>query len=207
MNAKADQAEPYTLWGVACSLYTGPVRSYLIKKELGYRECNPSAPEFAARIVPTVKSVVVPVLETPEGEILQDSVEIIQRLETRVAEPALNPPTPVQRVVARLLEAFGAEYMLRLAMHYRWSYRAEQEDFLCAEFGRGTIPVPTASFSARPASSAWNISAVSCPASASPPRAFLPWNPPMPSCSTRWTHIFRPFPISWAGGPRRPISA
>lgn len=142
MNAKADQAEPYTLWGVACSLYTGPVRSYLIKKGLGYRERNPSAPEFAARIVPTVKSVVVPVLETPEGEILQDSVEIIQRLETRVAEPALNPPTPVQRVVARLLEAFGAEYMLRLAMHYRWSYRAEQEDFLCAEFGRGTYSGP-----------------------------------------------------------------
>jgi glutathione S-transferase len=35
-----------------------------------------------------------------------------------------------------LLDAFGSEYLLPLAMHYRWTYRADQDRFLCAEFGR-----------------------------------------------------------------------
>ena len=46
------------------------------------------------------------------------------------------PTTPVQRVLATLLGGFGSEGLLSVAMHYRWSYRAQQEHFLRAEFGR-----------------------------------------------------------------------
>ena len=42
----------------------------------------------------------------------------------------------MQRAVAWLLGAFGSEALLPPGMHYRWSYRAEQEMFLRAEFGR-----------------------------------------------------------------------
>jgi glutathione S-transferase len=49
----------------------------------------------------------------------------------------MTPATPVQRVVARLIDGFGLEGMLQAAMHYRWSYRDEQELFLQTEFGRG----------------------------------------------------------------------
>jgi glutathione S-transferase len=35
-----------------------------------------------------------------------------------------------------LIDAFGSEALLRPAMHYRWSYVAEQESFLRVEFGR-----------------------------------------------------------------------
>ena len=38
--------------------------------------------------------------------------------------------------MAWLLGAFGSEALLPPGMHYRWSYRAEQEAFLRAEFGR-----------------------------------------------------------------------
>jgi glutathione S-transferase len=38
--------------------------------------------------------------------------------------------------VAALLGGFGAEGLLTAAMHYRWTYRAQQEHFLQAEFGR-----------------------------------------------------------------------
>jgi hypothetical protein len=48
------------------------------------------------------------------------------------------PSTPVQRTVAHLLDGYGSECLLAAAMHYRWSYRDEQEHFLQAEFGRGT---------------------------------------------------------------------
>ena len=69
------------LWGTPHSLYTGKVRSHLIKK-------------------------------------------------------GMVPVTPLQRVVARLLDGYGSECLLPEAMHYRWSYRQEQEHFLQAEFGR-----------------------------------------------------------------------
>ena len=61
----------FILWGTAHSLYTGKLRSYLRKKGLAFVERNPSDPEFGQRIVPTVRHMVVPVLETPQGEVLQ----------------------------------------------------------------------------------------------------------------------------------------
>ena len=79
----------YILWGSAHSLYTGKLRSYLIKKGLPYRECFPSDPDFAARILPVVRHMVIPVLETPAGEILQDTGDIIDYLEARHADPVM----------------------------------------------------------------------------------------------------------------------
>lgn len=130
----------YILWGAAHSLYTGKLRSYLIKKGLPYQERYPSDPDFGARILPAVRFMVVPVLETPAGEILQDSGDIIDYLEARHAAPVLDPETPVQRTISALFDAVGSEYLLPLAMHYRWTYRADQEIFLQAEFGRAVVP-------------------------------------------------------------------
>jgi len=129
----------YTLWGSAHSLYSGKARSYLIKKGLPFRERYPSDPDFGSRILPAVGHFVVPVLETDNGKIIQDSGDIIDFLEQRHAEPLLEPQSPVQQWVSLIFDAFGSEYLLPLAMHYRWSYRAEQETFLRAEFGRAMV--------------------------------------------------------------------
>jgi len=129
----------YTLWGSAHSLYSGKARSYLIKKGLPFRERYPSDPDFGSRILPAVGHFVVPVLETDNGEIIQDSGDIIDFLEQRHAEPLLEPQSPVQQWVSLIFDAFGSEYLLPLAMHYRWSYRSEQETFLRAEFGRSMV--------------------------------------------------------------------
>ncbi|MFO1394224.1 MAG: glutathione S-transferase family protein [Steroidobacteraceae bacterium] len=132
----------YVLWGTAHSLYTGKVRSYLRKKGLPFVERYPSDPEFGSRIVPAIRHVVVPVVEAPDGAILQDTTEIIERLEVAHPGPAMLPPGPVQAVAAGLIDAFGCEALLPAAMHYRWSYRTEQETFLAAEFGRSVYAGP-----------------------------------------------------------------
>jgi glutathione S-transferase len=129
-------AGTYVLWGSPHSFYTGKVRSYLIKKRLPYREEHLFDAEFRTRILPAVRLVVVPIVETPDGRILQDSTDIIEYLEAERHGPRMLPETPVQQAIAWLLGAFGTEGLLGPGMHYRWSYRAEQEDFLCAEFGR-----------------------------------------------------------------------
>lgn len=130
------------LWGTPHSLYTGKVRSYLIKKGLPFRELLGSHPRFQSEIVPRVGHLVVPVLEFADGELLQDSTDIIEALESRNPDHALMPKTPLQTCVAHLLNTFGSEGLLPPAMHYRWSYRAEQENFLRAEFGRAVHAGP-----------------------------------------------------------------
>lgn len=136
MTTNTAKAGIYTLWGVAHSFYTGKIRSYLIKKGVPFREVYPSKPEFRTRIVPVVRHMVVPILEAPEGDVIQDTTDMIEHLEARFPQPLVVPNTPVQRAVAWLLGAFGSEGLLQAGMSYRWSYRTEQESFLCAEFGR-----------------------------------------------------------------------
>jgi glutathione S-transferase len=136
MTTAATEDGTYRLWGVAHSFYTGKIRSYLIKKGVRFKELYPSNPEFQERILPIVRHMVVPILETPEGEVIQDTTDMIEHLEARFPQPLMVPDTPVQRATAWLLGAFGSEGLLPAGMSYRWSYRAEQEDFLRAEFGR-----------------------------------------------------------------------
>lgn len=132
-----------TLWGTPHSFYTGKVRAYLIKKGLPFREQTAADPRFQAHVVPTVGQMVVPVLGLADGTLLQDSSDIIETLEVQHPGNPMIPATPVQRCVALLLDAFGTEGLLAPGMHYRWSYRTEQESFLRAEFGRAVYCGPS----------------------------------------------------------------
>ena len=126
----------YTLWGGPLSLYSGKARSYLIKKRIPYIERFPSHPDFPARVMPAIGLFVIPVLEAPDGTLVQDTTRIFEYLEARHPEPFVVPASPLQNAVAWLVSAFASEGLLQAAMHYRWSYRREQESFLKAEFGR-----------------------------------------------------------------------
>ena len=140
MNTHFDTERPFILWGTPHSLYTGKARSCLIKKGIAFVERCPSHPDYKARVRQAVAMVTFPVLETPEGQCIQDSTDIVtylDSLEDSMSPTAMTPSTPVQKVVAMLIDGFGLEGMLQAAMHYRWSYRDEQELFLQTEFGRG----------------------------------------------------------------------
>ena len=140
MNTANSPKSPFILWGTPHSLYTGKARSCLIKKGLAFVERCPSHTDYKTRVRAAVGMVTFPVLETPEGQFIQDSTDIVtylDSLDSPSSETFMTPSTPVQRVVARLIDGFGLAGMLQAAMHYRWSYRDEQELFLQTEFGRG----------------------------------------------------------------------
>jgi glutathione S-transferase len=71
----------FVLWGANWSLYTAKVRPYLIKKGIEYVELNPSHPHFKESVLPQIGHFTVPVVETPDGEIIADSTEIMDLLE------------------------------------------------------------------------------------------------------------------------------
>ena len=131
---------PHIMYGSPVSLYSGKLRSYLRKKALPFEERLPAHPAFARDIVPAVGRVVLPVLVAPEGDVLQDTTEIIDVLEDRHPEPALVPRDPALKTVARILELYGDEGLLRPAMHYRWNFPDANDHFISLEFARMGAP-------------------------------------------------------------------
>ncbi|MDX1634259.1 MAG: glutathione S-transferase family protein [Marinobacter sp.] len=134
------RADTFTLYGTEFSLYTGKARAYLRYKGIPYREVLSTVGVYRKIIVPRTGVRFIPVLATPEGEFVQDTTEIIDVLEARFPERTVFPPGPRQAVVAKLLELYGDEWLLIQAMHYRWSFPEQNEDFIMAEFGRVVLP-------------------------------------------------------------------
>ena len=133
-------ASAYRLYGASHSLYTGKARCYLRNQGLPYIEVPTWHPDFANRILPQIGRGIIPVLETPDGAVIQDTIDIIDHLEAQGVPWPAYPQTPLQRIVAIIIEYYGGQAMLKHAMHYRWSYRAEQEAFLRCAFTLGSGP-------------------------------------------------------------------
>ncbi len=128
----------YRLYGTPASLYTGKVVSYLRKQGIDFVEVSPGSERFLTVILPTVGRWIIPVLETPDGRVIQDGVDIIDYFERgpghdHVRFPAY-PDTPLHLAVSHLFELFGGEGLLRPAMHYRWNFDDQNLDFIRSEF-------------------------------------------------------------------------
>lgn len=121
-------SQPYRLLAWPMSLYSGKTRAYLLHKRIDFVEQEIRLRTFR-RIKRQTGAVVMPVVVTPNGEWLQDSSHIIDVLEPRHPDVPALPDTPVQRLVARLLEAWGDEFWLPSAMHYRWNFPENQPVF------------------------------------------------------------------------------
>lgn len=127
---------PLMLYGAPVGLYTGKIRCYLRKQGIPFIERLPSDPVFRKEILPQIGRFINPVIKMPDGRIVQDTADIIDFLEAEgYAREASTPATPHQRIAALILDLFGGEGLVRPAMHYRWSYRKENEAFLKSEFG------------------------------------------------------------------------
>jgi glutathione S-transferase len=129
----------YIHWGAYCSLYSGKTRSYLLKKGIAHIEVNPSHSHYLEAVLPRLGFFSVPVLETPDGEIIQDSTDIILYLEERHPEQSIFPEDKTLRALAWLIHNYGSEGLLASAMHYRWNYKEANYDFVIDEFTRNLI--------------------------------------------------------------------
>jgi len=131
----------HILYAAPLSLYSGKARSYLRKHGVAHVERSVGDPRFGQEILPQIGRLIMPVLETPQGEIVQDTVDIIDHFETTVApELSAYPETATQRVVAHLLDMFGGEGLLRPAMHYRWNFDEVNMPFISDELATALAP-------------------------------------------------------------------
>lgn len=116
----------YTLYALPHSYYSGKVRSYLRYKRIPYREQTATLRLFRNFIVPRTGVKYIPVVQTPDDVVLQDSTDIIDFLEARFPLRPVYPSTPRQKLATLLFELYGDEWLLLPAMHYRWSFWHER---------------------------------------------------------------------------------
>lgn len=129
----------YTLYGSYASYYTAKTRSYLRKKGIPFVERLPSDPLFRSKVRLDSGSHRIPQLLTPDGVVIQDSVEILDQLEVRYPDLPAIPSTPRQRIFVHLMELMASEGLLRLAWLHRWMFK-ENYSFVKKDFGRSFKP-------------------------------------------------------------------
>ena len=130
----------YTLYGMAGSLYTARARSYMRVNAVPFTEIKAGSEEFTGAIVPKIRRWIIPVIKTPDGQIIQDGADIIDHLDAAgFSQNPIYPDDPALRVIAHLFELFGSHGLLRPAMHYRWNFDDVNLGFLRATF-RDVLP-------------------------------------------------------------------
>ena len=122
-----EDVQPFRLFGVERSYFAGKVRPAFRAKRLYFEEIYPKRPDYMD-LRRRTGNTMLPQVITPEDDTWQDSSEILDNLEARYPTPTLHPPTPVQWVVANLLELVGDEFLGLAAMHYRWSAPESEQD-------------------------------------------------------------------------------
>jgi glutathione S-transferase len=129
--------KPYRHWGWACSPYSAKTRAFMRFKGMDFVDESPHLGQMMGRIRRTVGRVVMPVVITPDGALLQDSSAIIDALDP-LPGPKAWPQTPQQHCVARLLELYADEWISILAMYTRWVL--PNRDFIVRDFGQCAAP-------------------------------------------------------------------
>jgi len=136
-NIQNLQEGKYILWGAATSAYSGKLRAYLIKKDIDYIELHPSHPHFKTVVLPKIGHFTLPVLETPEGDIVADSTEAIEFLEERYPERPALPDDKVMAALAQLIHSYGSEGLHKPMMYFRWASTHANRCYVINEFSRG----------------------------------------------------------------------
>jgi glutathione S-transferase len=118
----------YKLFSWEHSYFSGKVRAYLRYKHRngalgdGFEDVLATPELIAGLLTPRSGSGAVPQLEAPDGSWIQDSSDILDFCEARHPEMPIVPETPVQRLVAYLIELLADEWMVVPGFWERWYF-------------------------------------------------------------------------------------
>lgn len=131
----------HLLYGWHLSYFTGKAICYLRYKKVNFTLKPVNFFTLMRTIKKKTGAAVMPVLKTSEGQWIQDTSVIIDHIESIYPENPVLPKTPVQRFASLLLEAWGDEWWVPIAMHTRWNY---PENYALFEHDAGKALLPWA---------------------------------------------------------------
>jgi glutathione S-transferase len=120
-----DGVERYRLFGSELSPYSVKVRAYLRYKALPHTwivRNETTQAEFARR----ARLPLMPLLLTPEGEAMQDSTPILERLEARHPDPPMGTDDALLAFMSALIEEWADEWGNKWMFHLRWARDVDQ---------------------------------------------------------------------------------
>ena len=132
-------SKPYIHYAWHLSYFSGKSRCYLRYKNIPHVEKPIDMYTYTVRAKKHTGAAVMPIVITPEGEWLQDTSVIIDQLEQRFPEAPVVPATPVQRFASYLMELWGDEWWLVIAMYTRWCH-PENYALFEHDAGHGLLP-------------------------------------------------------------------
>jgi len=115
----------YRIFGLEASPYSVKVRSYFRYKRIPHQWVVRDQ-RAMAEFQRYAKLPLVPLVLTPDGEALQDSTPILEAMEKRVPEPALQPRDATLAFLSALIEEYADEWGNKPMFHYRWTYDEDQ---------------------------------------------------------------------------------
>ena len=112
--------QDYILIATQYSYYSAKVRACLQYKRLSYTERASNFQALFQEVMPRTGEAKFPVVFCPDGELLNDSCDIVEALERRHPERPLTPDDPVLTVACLLLETLCDEFFVAPFIYYRW---------------------------------------------------------------------------------------
>jgi len=117
--------DAYRIFGAELSPYSVKVRSYFRFKRIPH-QWIPRSQAVQEEFQKYAKLPLIPLVVTPDGQGIQDSTPIIERMEAQAPEPTIYPEDPALRFVSALLEEYADEWGNKHMFHYRWFYEPDQ---------------------------------------------------------------------------------
>ncbi len=119
-------SERYRIFGVEASPYSVKVRSYFRYKNIPHSWIVRGMDQLS-EFGRYAKLPLVPLVVTPDGQGMQDSTLILEKMETLFPEPSITPTGPIAPFVNLLVEEFADEWVNKPMFHYRWTHPTDQE--------------------------------------------------------------------------------
>ncbi len=132
----------YVIIGSEYSPFSVKVRSYFRYKNIPH-EWRQRTLANMAEFQKYAKLPLIPLVVGPGEEALQDSTPIIEKMERRFADPALQPPSETLAFLSALIEDYADEWVNKPMFHYRW-WADEDQIAVAKGLARGMNPAADA---------------------------------------------------------------
>ena len=124
----------YTLHGLKLSYFTGKLEAYFRIRGIPFDYVEMDLADFR-RCARATGIAQMPQVETPDGDWLTDTTDIIAHFEAKLPAPGLRPTDPVAAFLSLLLEDTFDEWLWRPALYYRWAF-AEDARLMSSQLAR-----------------------------------------------------------------------
>jgi len=115
----------YRIYGSELSPYSCKVRAWFRYKGVAH-DWLPRTRENDGDFQKLAKLPLIPLVVSPEGEVMQDSTPIIDALEPKFPLPPIHPEEAAAQAASAILEEYGDEWANKWMFHYRWSREVDQ---------------------------------------------------------------------------------